>query len=159
MFQGLQQGATLYILYKNEPRIERGRIVSANTHMPQFNPTQPMGVLNGMVTDITVSVGNETIPFAGLPASASSANFPDKGIFISEEQGAVAGELSAMRDNSQRIVDSYETHKALRDKCEALLVSFDPTKQQDARIAGLESKLDKLTGLLTAALGSKTKEE
>ena len=37
MFQGLSQGATLYILYKNEPRMERGRVISANTHILEKN--------------------------------------------------------------------------------------------------------------------------
>ena len=79
MFQALTQGATLYVLYKNEPRMEKGRIVSVNTHLPQFNPSQPQAMFGGMVTDLTVSVGNETIPFAGLPATASVANFADDG--------------------------------------------------------------------------------
>ena len=124
MFQGMSQGTTLYVLYKNEPRMEKGRVVSVNTHLPQFNPSQPQAMFGGMVTDLTVALGSETIPFAGLPATASVANFPDKGIFVSEDQGLVVNELTSMRDNSQRIVDSYDAHKALRDKCDALLISL-----------------------------------
>ena len=163
MFQGLSQGATLYILYKNEPRMERGRVISANTHIPQFNPAQPQAMFGGMVTDLTVAVGNETIPFAGLPATASVANFPDKGMFVSEDQGMVVNEVTAMRDNSQRIVDSYDAHKALRDKCEALLLSLDPERQKEVQsakeMADLKGELAEMKRMLSAFLGSKTKEK
>jgi len=158
----MSQGATLYILYKNEPRMEKGRIVSVNTHLPQFNPSQPQAMFGGMVTDITVSVGNETIPFAGLPATASVANFPDKGIFVSEDQSLVVTELTSMRDNSQRIIESYDAHKALRDKCDELLLSLNPEKQKEMQnakdVADLKGELAELKGMLSALLGTKNKE-
>lgn len=163
MFQGLSQGATLYVLYKNEPRMEKGRIMSVNTHLPQFNPSQPQAMFGGMVTDLTVSVGSETIPFAGLPATASVANFPDKGLYVSEDQGMVINELTAMRDNSQRVVDSYEAHRALRDKCDALLLSLNPEKQKEMQnakdVAELKGELADLKQMLSAFLGSNKKEE
>ena len=163
MFQGLQQGATLYILYKNEPRVEKSRVLSLNTHVPQFNPSQPQAMFSGMVTDLTVSIGSDTIPFAGLPATASVANFPDKGLFISEDQGLVINELTAMRDNSQRIVDSYDAHKTLRDKCDALLLSLNPEKQKEMQnakdVAELKGELADLKRMLSAVLGTKTKED
>lgn len=159
----MNQGAVLYILYKNEPRLETGRIISANTHLPQFNPSQPQAMLGGMITDLTVSVGSETIPFAGLPASASVANFPDKGIFISENQALVVNELTAIRDNSQRIVDSYEAHMALRDKCDDLLLSLNPERQKEMQSAKemeeLKGELAEMKQMLSAFLGSKSKEK
>lgn len=162
MFQGLSQGATLYILYKNEPRMEAGRVISVNTHLPQFNPTQPQAMLGGMVTDLTASVGSETIPFAGLPANASVANFPDRGIFISDNQALIMNELTSMRDNSQRVVDSYDAHKALRDKCDALLLSLNPEKQKEMQnakeMADLKGELAELKQMLSAVLGTKQKE-
>ena len=163
MFQGMSQGTTLYILYKNDPRVEKGRIVSVNTHIPQFNPSQPQAMFGGMVTDLTVAVGSETIPFAGLPATASVANFPDKGIFVSEDQGLVINELTSMRDNSQRIVDSYDAHKALRDKCDALLLSLNPEKQKEMQnakeMADLKGELAEMRKMLSAFIGTKQKEE
>ena len=163
MFQGLSQGATLYIFYKNDPRMERGRVISVNTHLPQFNPAQPQAMFNGMVTDLTVAVGNETIPFAGLPATASVANFPDKGMFVSEDQGMVVNEITAMRDNSQRIVESYDAHKVIRDKCDSLLLSLNPERQKEMQnakeMADLKGELAEMKEMLSAFLGSKTKEK
>jgi len=163
MFQGLSQGATLYILYKNEPRMEKGRIISVNTHLPQFNPSQPQAMLGGMVTDLTVAVGSDTIPFAGLPASASVANFPDKGMYISEDQGMIINEITAMRDNSQRIVDSYDAHKTLRDKCDELLLSLNPERQKEIaqakELSELRGQLEEMKKMLSAALGTKNSKE
>ena len=163
MFQSISQGATLFILYKNEPRLEKGRVVSVNTHLPQFNPSMPQAMFNGMVTDLTVAVGSETIPFASLPATASVANFPDKGMFISEDQGLVINELTAMRDNSQRVVDSYDAHKNLRDKCDALLLTLNPEKQKEMQnakeMADLKGELAEMKRMLSAVLGTKPKEE
>lgn len=163
MFQSIPQGAVLHILYKNEPRIEKGRVISVNTHLPQFNPSQPQAMFGGMVTDLTVAVGSETIPFAGLPATASVANFPDKGMFVSEDQGMVINELTAMRDNSQKVIESYDAHKALRDKCDALLLSLNPDKQKELQNAKemeeLKGELSELKRMLSAALGTKSKEE
>ena len=163
MFQGLSQGATLYILYKNEPRMEKGRVIALNTHVPQFNPAQPQAMFGGMVTDLTVAVGNDTLPFAGLPATASVANFPDKGMFVSEDQGMIVNELTAMRDNSQRIVDSYDAHKALRDKCDALLLTLNPEKQKEMQnakdVAELKGELAEMKQMLSAFLGTKKKED
>lgn len=159
----MTQGATLYVLYKNDPRLEKGRIVSVNTHLPQFNPSQPQAMFGGMVTDLTVAVGSETIPFAGLPATASVANFPEKGIFVSEDQGLVINELTSMRDNSQRIVESYDAHKALRDKCDTLLLSLNPEKQKELQnakeMADLKGELAEMKRMLSAFLGTKPKEE
>lgn len=162
MFQGLPQGATLWILHKNEPKVEKGRVVSVNTHLPQFNPSQPQAMFGGMVTDLTVSVGSETIPFAGLPANASVANFPDRGLFVSEDQGMVITELTAMRDNSQRIVDSYDAHKALRDKCDSLLVDLNPERQKELaqakEMSDIRGQLDEMKRMLSAVLETKQKE-
>ena len=159
----MTQGATLFILHKNEPKVEIGRVVSVNTHLPQYNPNQPQAMFNGMVTDLTVSVGSDTIPFLGLPASASTANFADKGLFISEDQGLVVNEITTLRDNSKRIIDSYETNRDLFEKYEALLISLNPDKQREVKsakeLAALKDELSEMKRMLSAILGTKIKEE
>ncbi len=163
MFQGLQQGASIYILHKNEARMDVGRIISSNTHLPQYNPSQPQAMFNGMVTDLTVSVGGDTVPFLGLPANASVANFNDKGLFISEDQGLVVNEITTLRDNSKRIVDSYEMNKEMLERYDALLLSLNPEKQREARsmkeLADLRSELSDMKQMLSAILGTKIKED
>jgi hypothetical protein len=74
----------------------------------------------------------------------------------------VVGEITSMRDNSQRVIDSYDAHKNLRDKCDELLVSLNPERQKELRtekeMSELRSQLDELKKMLSAALGTKTTE-
>ena len=149
----------LHILYRNEPRVETGRVLAVNTHLPQYNPTQPQAILNGMVTDVTLSVGNETIPFVGLPASASVANFPDKGVFLSEDKSLLVNEIKTMQENSKRIIDSYDMHKDIYAKCSDLLNSVSPEYARESQIDSLKNEIAELKSLLSAALGNKQKED
>ena len=68
-----------------------------------------------------------------------------------------------MRDNSQRIVDSYEAHKDLRDKCDALLVSLNPEKKKERQaakeMADLKEELAELKSMLSVVLGTKKEED
>ena len=133
MFQGLTQGATISVLYRNIPRVADGKVVSVNTHLPQFNPQQPMAMMNGPVTDITVQVGNDTIPFAGLPANGVVANFPDKGLFISTDRAAVLREIEAMAAASKQILESVPAHQKMVQDCEALLIELNPDRRKEAQ--------------------------
>lgn len=156
MFQGLTQGATIPVLYKNIPRVADGRVISVNTHMPTFNPQQPMAMMNGPVTDITVQVGNETIPFAGLPANGVVANFPDKGVFIATERSAILREVEAMATASKQVLDSVPSHQKMVADCEALLLELNPERRKEAEqtkeMASLRSEVAELKDLLRAAL-------
>jgi hypothetical protein len=84
-------------------------------------------------------------------------------MFVSEDQGLVINELTAMRDNSQRVVDSYEANKTLRDKCDALLLSLNPERQKEMQnakeMADLKGELAEMKRMLSAVLGTKSKEE
>lgn len=133
MFQNLTQGATISVLYRNTPRVADGKVLSANTHLPQFNPQQPMAMMNGPVTDITVQVGNDTIPFAGLPANGVVANFPDKGLFIATDRSAVLREIEAMSAASKQILESVPVHQKMVQDCEALLVELNPDRKKEAQ--------------------------
>lgn len=164
MFQSLSQGVVIPILYKNEPRVVDGKVLSVNTHMPTYNPNQPMAMLNGPVTDITVQVGSDTIPFAGLPANGVVANFPDKGLFIATDKAAVLRELESMSAASKQILDQVPAHKKMVEDCEALLLQLQPEKKKEVQqaqeienlktqLAAMDGKFDKLVGLLSAKLG------
>ena len=150
MFQSLSQGAIIPVLYKNGPRVEDGKVLSINTHVPAYNPAQPMAMLNGPVTDITIQVGGETIPFAGLPANGVVANFPDKGIFLSTDKAAVLRELEAMAAASRQILEQVPAHQKMVKDCEALLLSLQPEKQKEAQqakeIEDLKTQLSDMNG-------------
>ena len=165
MFQALSQGALISVLYKNEPRVVEGKVISVNTHMPVYNPSQPMAILNGPVTDLTVQVGNDTIPFAGLPANGMTANFPDKGFFIATDKAAVLREIEAMAAASKQVLEQIPAHQKMVDSCEALLLQLQPEKQKEAQqaqeieslktqLATMAEKFDKMTEMLSVKLGT-----
>lgn len=163
MFQSMSQGATIPVLYKNIPRVADGKVVSVNTHMPQYNPSQPMAMLGGPVTDITVQVGNETIPFVGLPANGVVANFPEKGLFIATDRAAVLREIETMAQTSKQVLESVPAHQKMVRDCEALLLDLNPERKKEAmqaqEISEMRNELAELRKLLSATLGQTKKEE
>jgi len=157
MFQGLSQGAMITVLYKNVPRVADGRVLSVNTHMPTYNPQQPMAMMNGPVTDITVQIGNDTVPFVGLPANGVIANFQDKGIFLSTDKSAVVREVEAMANASRQILESVPAQQKMVKDCEALLLELNPERKKEAQQAeemnAMRGELAEMKKLLLASLG------
>ena len=170
MFQGLSQGATISVLYRNEPRVADGRVVAVSTHIPAYNPNQPMAMLNGPVTDLTVQIGSDTVPFVGLPANGVTANFPDKGMFIAIDKNAVLREVESMKTASQQIIDQLPAHQKMVTECESLLLQLQPERQKEAKqereieilksqLEAMNTKFSELVGLLHANLGNKQKDK
>lgn len=161
MFQSITQGATIYVLYRNIPKVADGRVVSVNTHYPVYNPQQPMAMMNGPVTDITVQVGDETIPFVGLPANGVVANFPEKGYFLSTDRTAVIREVEAMSSASKQILQSIPAHEKMVRDCESLLLDLNPERKKEAEQAkelnALRSEMEELKSLLRESLGQSKK--
>ena len=163
MFQGLTQGATIPVLYKNIPRVADGRVISVNTHMPTYNPQQPLAMMNGPVTDITIQVGNETIPFAGLPANGVVANFPEKGLFLATDRTAILREIEAMASASRQVLASVPDHQKMVAACEDLILQLNPELKKEAQqaqeLSDLRGQVAELKTMLSAFIGTKTKEE
>ena len=165
MFQSLSQGAIISVLYKNEPRVADGKVLSVNTHMPAYNPNQPMAMLNGPVSDVTVQIGNETIPFVGLPANGVVANFPDKGLFIATDKASILHEVEAMASASRQALEQVPAHQKMVENCEALLLELQPEKRKEAQqaqeieslktqLGTMSAKFDKMVEMLSAKLGA-----
>lgn len=155
MFQGLTQGSVISILYRNVPRIADGRIVSVNTHMPQFNPQQPMSIMNGPVTDITVQVENETIPFVGLPSNGVVANFQDKGMFVSTDRAAVLREVDSIVSAYRQDLASVPEKERMLKAYESLQLEQNPERKLEAQraqeISELKNEISELRKLFVAS--------
>ena len=162
MFQNLTQGASVSLLYRNIPRVADGRVVSVNTHLPSYNPQQPLAMMNGPVTDITVQVGDETIPFAGLPASGVVANFPDKGLFLAIDRSAVQREVDATKANLKQDLDQYTAKEKLYAGYEALSLDLNPERKKEAQqfeeMNAMRSEIAELKRLFLESLGHKTEK-
>jgi len=163
MFQNLTQGSTLSVLYKNIPRVAEGRVLSVNTHMPTFNPQQPMAMMNGLVTDVTLQIGDETIPFAGLPANGVVANFPDKGLYLSTDSSAIKREVDASASALKQELDAVPAKQKLYQGYESLKLELNPDRQRDLQhekeITSLRGEISELKDLVLALSGGIKKKE
>lgn len=159
----MTQGASVSILYRNDPRIVTGKVVAANTHMPSYNPQQPMAMFNGLVTDITVQVGNETIPFAGLPANAVVANFQDKGLFLAEDESAVFREVDNAVATIEQDLSTVPAKQKMLEGYKRLREEKNPDAKRDAQrereMSELRGEISEMRQMLSAFLGTKPKEE
>lgn len=163
MFQNLSQGSTVSILYRNEPKIVTGKVVSVNTHTPQYNPNQPLALFNGFVTDISVQVGNETIPFAGLPANAVVADFPPKGIYLAIDESAVYREVDAAINALEQDLATVPAKQKQLEGYKQLRLEKNPDVKREAQrekeLAEIKGQLSEMRQLLFAMSGTKPKEE
>lgn len=163
MFQNLAQGSTLSVLYKNIPRVAEGRVLSVNTHIPTFNPQQPMAMMNGLVTDITIQIGDETIPFAGLPANGVVANFPEKGLYLSTDPSAIKREVDASASALKQELDAVPAKQKLYQGYESLKLELNPDRQRDLQheqeITSLRGEISELKDLVLALSGGIKKKE
>ena len=163
MFQNMTQGASVSILYRNEPRIVTGKVVAVNTHMPTYNPQQPMAMFNGLVTDLSVQVGNETIPFAALPANAVVANFPEKGLFLAEDEAAVFREVDNAVSTIEQDLSTVPAKQKLLEGYKLLRQEKNPEAKRDAQrereMSALRGEIAEMRQMLSALVGTKPKEE
>lgn len=159
MFQGLTQGASVSILYRNEPRIETGKVVSVNTHMPTYNPNQPMALFNGLVTDLSVQVGNETLPFVGLPANGVVMDFPSKGVFLALDSAAAYREVDTAIKAIEQDLATVPTKTKLLEGYKNLRLENNPEAQREKELSDLRGELSELKQMLSDVLKPKPKEE
>ncbi len=160
MFQSLSQGASVTIFYRNDPpRIETGKVVSINTHMPAYNPNQPMAMFNGLVTDITVQVGSETIPFAGLPANGVVADFPSKGMYLAVDSAAAYRELDSAINAFEQDLATVPSKQKLLEGYKNIRVKNNPDAQREKEMSEMRGQLNEMQRMLSEILGTKTKEK
>lgn len=164
MFQSLRIGTPLYVFYKNEPRLEIGEVAFVSQPVNQFN--QPVyGSNQPANVDIQVTLGKDTLNLKGLPATFTVADCGN-GMVVSESREAISTEISIMRTNSQKVLDSIEQHKDIVRKCNELLQEINPQIKQDAerakeieelaqRVGGLENSISDIKGLLVQTLKDK----
>jgi len=171
MLSGLRQGTPVYVLYKNEPRFAVGKVAQvSNQYPPQFNFQQPLNPNNmGMMVDLSIEVDGKTESYPRIPINSSIAEFPDKGVILSETRDGIVNEINVIRNASQTAIDQVDVHKKIIASCDQLLLDLNPQlkhEQEQAgkiakleeQLAGMSDQIAALTGMLSKSL-SKKKEE
>ena len=171
MLSGLRQGTPVYVLYKNEPRFAVGKVAQvSNQYPPQFNFQQPLNPNNmGMMVDLSIEVDGKTESYPRIPINSSIAEFPDKGVILSETRDGIINEINVIRNASQTAIDQVDVHKRIIASCEQLLLDLNPQlkhEQEQAgkiakleeQLAGMSDQIAALTGMLSKSLGKKKEE-
>ena len=168
MFQNLRIGTPLFVLHKNEPKLEVGEVTFVSQPVNPFG--QPVYAGNQPATvDVRIQCGEQPIELQKLPATLSIADYGN-GMVISESRDAISNEVAILRQNSQRILESTEQHQSIVRKCDELLQELNPQARQAAdrqkemdalskRVGGLEDSMERIEGLLIQSLKGKNKKE
>ncbi len=167
MFQNLRTGTPLYVLHKNELKLEVGEVVSVTPPRPQTIQNYTVGVLppQQTVVDVEVKIGDNTIKIPGLMTTLSITDC-NNGVVVSDSRDAMLSEVSIIKGNSQKILNSIEQHQEIVKKCDELLQELSPQIKQDAerakemetldkRVGGLESSMARIENMLVQALEPK----
>lgn len=161
----------MYVLHKNEPKLEHGEVIFVGAPVPQYGQTFNAGNLmqQSMVVDVKIKCGEQTIELQRLPATQTITDYGN-GMVVSESREAICNEIAVLRQNSLRVIESREQHEAIVHKCDDLLQELNPQIKQEAtrtkemeslgrRVGGLEESVERIEGLLIQALKSKNKKE
>ena len=171
MLSGLRQGTPVYVLYKNEPRFAVGKVAQvSNQYPPQFNFQQPINPNTmGLMVDLSIEVDGKTETYPRIPINSSVAEFPDKGVILSETRDGIVNEINVIRNVSQTALDQVDLHKRIISSCDQLLLDLNPQLKHDQeqagkiakleeQIAGMSEQIAAMTGLLSKSLGKKKEE-
>lgn len=171
MLSALRQGTPVYVLYKNEPRFAVGKVAQvSNQYPPQFNFQQPLNPSTmGMMVDLSIEVDGKTETYPRIPINSAIAEFPDKGVILSETRDGIVNEINVIRNASQTAIDQVDLHKRIIASCDQLLLDLNPQLKHEQEQAGKISKLEEqlagmsdqiaaLTGMLSKTLGKKKEE-
>lgn len=154
-FQGLPQGATqiaqgavLFILNRKEPSVTQASVLNVSQpHVSKAAASNPTLAMQGFVVDLTLSMGSETTTIE-FPVNSASANYPEKGWFISNDRLAVTREIESMANMSKQILSQVPMHQKMVNGCDALLLQLNPEKQKEAaqeqEIAALKAQIEEM---------------
>lgn len=186
MFNGLPQGApqiaqgtALQILNRKDMTLIPATVTNVSApHVPKAAQSNPALAWQGLVVDLTISMGGETTTVE-YPMGSASASYPDKGWFISPDTAVVGREVEAMDKTSRQNIAMEQWNHMVVERSPQILMQLFPEKAKEARQAQeiemlktqieemrrgsavSEEKLDRLLEMLSAGrpTNSKKKEE
>lgn len=161
MFQGLVEGAYLYILRKKENKgLKVGQVVKvSNPYVPKV-PAYP----NVTVIDVVVMFDGEEETIKGLP-SMDVISEDKNGVVISDNKDVMQAHVDAWYRISKQALDMMPYHNEVVDSYDAINRILNPEKEaerlREERISKLEKKFDgvdsKLDHLMDYLMNDKQK--
>lgn len=138
---------------------------------PNFNQqSQPLIPGNNLAVNIVIEVDGKLEPYERIPLNTSIAEFPEKGVLISETRDGIINEVNAIKSASVTALQQVDMHKNVIASCDKLLFDLNPQlrKEQEQaqeiatlkeQLSGMSEQIAGLTAMLSKSLGKKPKEE
>lgn len=171
MLSTLRQGTPVFVIFRNGPRVATAKVAQISSqYPPQFNiQMAQMGNNMSPMFDLTLEMDGKTELFQRIPINTSVAEFPEKGIILSETRDGVINEISAIRGNAVAELDKRSFYEQTVTNCDQILLDVNPElkrEQEQAgkiarleeQIAGMSDQIAALTGMLSKSLGKKKEE-
>lgn len=171
MLSTLRQGTPVFVIFRNGPRVATAKVAQISSqYPPQFNIQMgQMGANMSPMFDLTLELDGKTELFQRIPINTSIAEFPEKGIILSETRDGVINEVSAIRSNAVSELDKRSFYEQTVANCDQILLDVNPDLKREQEQAGKIAKLEQqlagmsdqiaaLTGMLSKTLGKKKEE-
>lgn len=171
MLSTLRQGTPVFVIFRNGPRVATAKVAQISSqYPPQFNIQMgQMGANMSPMIDLSLEMDGKTELFQRIPINTSIAEFPEKGIIISETREGVINEVTAIRGNAVSELDKRSFYEQTVSSCDQILLDINPDlkreKEQAVKIekleqqlAGMSDQIAALTGMLSKTLGKKKED-
>lgn len=171
MLSNLRPGTPVFVVFKNGPRVATAKVAQLSSqYPPQFNFQMPQnGVNMSPMFDLTLELDGKTELFQRIPINTAIAEFPEKGIILSETRDGVVNEVNAIKGQASSELEKRSFYEQTVANCDQILLDINPDlkrEQEQAtkiakleeQLAGMSDQLAALTGMLSKSL-SKKKEE
>lgn len=170
MLSALRPGTPVHILYKNGMRYAAGTVHQVSAQYPNMNFQQPMVPGANAAVNIAIDINGKTETFERIPVNSTIAEFPEKGLLISETKEGIVNEVTATRNARQAVLQQVPAIEQEVAACEALLLELNPQlkhEQEQAKeiatlkeqLNGMSEQIAALTGMLSKSLGKTKKED
>lgn len=164
MFPGIPQGAPqiaqgspLYIFNRKDFSVATASVTSVSLpHAPKAAQTNPALIMQGFVVDVFMNIGSESTSIE-FPVNSVSANYPEKGWYVSSDPMQVTREIENAVNNSKQYKAQLPYHEMVIEKGPSLIMQLNPQMQAEAqqaqRIATLEDTISKMYGRIEQMAG------
>lgn len=149
-FKELKQGYSIFILDKDEMRVKNAKVVSVSApHIDKQGFEMGVSLVVDVVLDVEGAVATYTF-------KEDTETGYVKQTVITTDKSNVIREVEAIKSQSEEVLSQVDMHRDRLQKCNDILVEFNPAikekKAIDERFGKLESSMDELKSMLSGLL-------
>lgn len=181
MLCNLRPGSPVFVIFRNGPRVVTAKVAQLSSqYPPQFSlPIQPGAQNFGPLFDLSLELDGKTELFQRIPVNTAVAEFPDKGIIISETREGVTNEINAIYTMAMNELEKRPMYEQAVANCKQILLDLNPEAKREqaqaaeiaalkkqisgmsdqlAKFSNIDDRLSRITDLLTKSQGAKSQE-